>query len=67
MKNITRFNQNECRDRLFTYINQKGAKYIYVAAKIDVTPYVLSRFRHGGLLWDITLDKLDNFLKGEGF
>jgi len=64
---IKNANQNETRERLLNYINQRGGKYVFVASKIGVDASVMSRFRHGANLWDDSLEKLNSFLLSEGF
>jgi len=65
--NILTTDQDAYRQRLYKYINERGTKYIFVAAKIGVPPYVLSQFRHGRNIWDESLDKLDQFLRSENY
>jgi len=64
---INNGNQEETRQALLRYINERGSKYCYVAARIGLTAPVISRFRHGANLWDESLLKLQEFLKSEGF
>ena len=61
-------NQAELKQRLLNFINEKGTKFCYVAAQIDVPHSVLSHFRYGRRnLWDTTAEKLDLFLKSENY
>lgn len=64
---ITNSNQDSYRQRLFKYINERGAKYVFVASHIGVPPYVVSQFRHGRNLYDESVSKLDLFLKNAGY